>query len=211
MGEFWTVDNWRGMPLSGHLPPLVVLAYRDAPAWVSLDSMKFRNTAQGGFTLLELMIVVGIGAILAVIALPSLQGTLYNTRQSSALGLLVNDLNQARGEAIKRNERVLLCGRNADGTNCSGAIDWQAGWVVCVESNVVNVCAADSVVPPITNVLVVRPPLNANLTLAASDVSIRFNANSSAGAAGQLTLDGTWSGAATRTLNIAVTGNISKQ
>ena len=200
------------MPLSGRMLPLIVLAYRDAPAWVSLVCMKFRNTVQGGFTLLELLIVVGIGAILAVIALPSLQGTLYNTRQSSALGLLVNDLNQARGEAIKRNERVLLCGRNADGTNCSGATNWQAGWVVCVEGTFVNTCHPDILLPvPIPYILIVRPPLNANLTLAASDVSIRFNANSSAGAAGQLTLGGTWSGAATRTLNIAVTGNISKQ
>ena len=199
------------MPLGGRLLPLVALAYRDATAWVSLVRMKFRNTAQAGFTLLELLIVVGIGAILSVIALPSLQGTLYNTRQSSALGLLVNDLNQARGEAIKRNERVLLCGRNAGGTDCSGATDWQAGWVVCVERNVVNTCAPDTIIPPVTNVLVVRPPLSTNLTLTASDVAIRFNANSSAGAAGQLTLGGTWSGAATRILNIAVTGNISKQ
>ena len=40
---------------------------------------------------------------------------------------------------------------------------------------------------------------------------VRFSPNSSAAAATTLSLGGTWSGAPTRTVNVAITGNITKQ
>jgi type IV fimbrial biogenesis protein FimT len=172
--------------------------------------MNSRLIAQCGVTIIELMIVVAIGAILAVIAIPSLRDTLNNTRQSTALGLIINDLNQARGEAIKRNARILVCGANAAGTNCIGGLaptDWRAGWLVCREGTVAGECAASDVQDP--NPVIVRPPINDSLTLVASAAVIRFNPNSSAMAA-TLTLGGTWSGATNRVATVAVTGNISK-
>lgn len=192
--------------------PLVDWRYRIRGACVSLQDMSSRYPAQSGVTLIELLIVLAIGGVLALIAVPSFRDTLNNTRQSSALALLVNDMNQARGEAIKRNGRVLICARNSDGTDCADVADWSVGWVVCSESAVANSCAASTASNP--NPLVVRPPLDERLTLNVPGKVIRFNANSSQGAGGlaaTATLGGTWSGAPDRLVTVAGTGHISKQ
>jgi type IV fimbrial biogenesis protein FimT len=174
--------------------------------------MKVRTAPQAGFTMIELLIVVAIGALLALIAVPSFREILYTMRQSSALGLLMSDMNMARGEAIKRNTRVLLCGRDNAGTDCGAVTDWRVGWVVCTEAAAANTCALATADNP--NPFVVRPPLDSTLTLTASANTIRFNPNSSQGdgtTAPTVALAGTWAGAPTRTISVAGTGNISKQ
>ncbi len=156
--------------------------------------------------MLELLIVFAIGSILAVIAVPSFRDMLNTTRQNSAVGLVISDLNQARGEAIKRNVRVLMCVRNAAGTQCGAGTDWRAGWVICTEGAVADQCSS-------TTPMTVRPPLDTNLTLTGSAATVRFKPDSTQGVAGlpaTLTVGGTWSGAAARTVTIAATGHISK-
>lgn len=183
--------------------------------------MKFGTYAVApprGFTIIELLIVVGIAAILAAIAVPTLRDTFNDFRQRSALAQLASDLNQARGEAIKRNSRVLVCVRNTAGTDCSASTNWLTGWVACIDANSDNACDASSATNP--NPFIVRPALDASLTLTALDASaaafstIRFNANSSQGAGNSsatLTLGGTWSDAVNHTITVAGTGHISKQ
>jgi len=156
--------------------------------------------------------VVAIAAILAAIGVPAMRDMLNSTRQSSAVSLLVSDMNQARGEAIKRNVRMLVCRRNAAGTNCAAGaapVNWQAGWLVCIEGAIAEECAAPTAADP--NPVIVRPPLDASLTMTAPLAVVRFSPNSSAAAATTLSLGGTWSGAPTRTVNVAITGNITKQ
>ena len=171
--------------------------------------------------MMELLIVMAIGALLAVIAVPSLRDVLSSTRQSSALGLLMSDLNQARAEAVKRNTRVLVCGRNAGGTDCAGVTDWRVGWVVCTDATTAGTTpelppsdgTCDATLANNPNPILVRPPLDPSLTLTASAASIRFNANSSQGngvAAPTLDLGGTWTGAIARRVTIAGTGHISR-
>jgi type IV fimbrial biogenesis protein FimT len=171
---------------------------------------------QCGFTVIELILVVMIAAVLAVIAVPALRDTLNTTRQSSALGLLVSDLNLARGEAIKRNARVLVCVRNTAGTDCGAGTNWQAGWVVCSDALTTatglppNDGQCDAGTADIPNPIAVRPALDPALTLTAPGPIIQFSANSTAIAAATLNLGGTWSGAPTRNVAVANTGNISK-
>ncbi|HYA60213.1 MAG TPA: prepilin-type N-terminal cleavage/methylation domain-containing protein, partial [Burkholderiaceae bacterium] len=52
-----------------------------------------------GFTIVELLIVVSIGAILVSIAVPSYQWTTTNYRISTEVNGLVGDLQYARSEA----------------------------------------------------------------------------------------------------------------
>jgi type IV fimbrial biogenesis protein FimT len=83
-----------------------------------------------GFSLLEMMIVVTIGAILAVLALPSFRTYLAsNALTSSANGALVA-FNVARQEAIKRDTYVRV-----DPVSCNGVASWANGGFVWVPVN----------------------------------------------------------------------------
>ena len=226
---FWIGRRPGLQPLDGRIAPFVVLRIRWKSACVSLTDMDFwnplfearmgaaRSQLSGGFTLLEMLIVVAIGAILALISVPSMRASLDSMRQNSAVGLVVGDLNMARGEAIKRNARMLMCVRDAAGQQCGTGTDWRAGWVVCVASPGSNQCLPFNPAPGPTdepNPLTVRPPLDSALTLGASAAAIRFNPNSSQGADGTaatLTVGGTSSSLVARpvTVTIANTGNIS--
>lgn len=165
--------------------------------------MKSGGSASGGFTLVELIIVLAVMAILFAIALPAFTDFTNSTRRTSAMTLLVSDLNQARAEAIKRNRRALVCVRNAGGTACGTGTDWQNGWLVCADENSDNDCAA-------ADIINTRPALDSRLTLVGSAAVMRFNASGSA-VAGILTLNGTWAGATPRVITIAATGRVSSQ
>lgn len=85
-----------------------------------------------GFTLLELLLVLGLLAGLATLALPSLSGFLLGRQLQSAAEALVADLRLARSEAIKRVSIVAVCA-SSDGLSCAGAAHWVEGWLVFVD------------------------------------------------------------------------------
>jgi len=84
-----------------------------------------------GFTLIELMITVLVGAILLGIAVPSFRNFVQNSRLSAEANTLVYSLNLARSEAVKRNTSVEVCA-SMDGATCAGT--WANGWIVCTPS-----------------------------------------------------------------------------
>ena len=179
------------------------------------------ESRQLGMTMVELLVTISIAAVLATIAAPSMVSTMNDIRQKSAANLIASDLNFARGEAIKRNMRVLICATNAGGTGCeTTSPSWLAGWVVCIDSDSDGVCDASSAAMP--NPIRARPALNSKLTFGALDTaatpvsvsSIRFNANSTQGAGSlgvNMSLGGTWSGATARVIAVANTGNITSK
>lgn len=61
-----------------------------------------------GFTLLELMVVIAILAIATAVALPNLSGWIQNARIENAAGHLEQDLQWARGYALKADEDVVV-------------------------------------------------------------------------------------------------------
>ena len=63
-------------------------------------------SASKGVTLIELMIAVAIIAIIAVFAMPSYQGWITNTRARASAEGMLNGLQLARGEAVRRNANV---------------------------------------------------------------------------------------------------------
>jgi type IV fimbrial biogenesis protein FimT len=79
----------------------------------------------GGFTLIEVMVVVAIIAILGSLAIPSMVDMLRSNRLQAAQAALQVSLNLARSEAVKRgtDARVTV----AAGTT-AGA--WTNGWTV---------------------------------------------------------------------------------
>lgn len=74
-----------------------------------------------GFTAIEMLVVASIVAVLASIAMPSFADFTANQRLRMASYDLIADLVFARGEAVKRNNRVTIA---RVGSN------WAGGWAV---------------------------------------------------------------------------------
>ncbi|MBN6211829.1 GspH/FimT family pseudopilin [Ralstonia pickettii] len=87
-----------------------------------------------GFTIVEILVTLTIVAILAVIAVPSFNGTIQRARTQSEANSLVNDIQFARGEAIKRGMPVSLCA-SQDGATCTNANAWHVGWIIFNDDN----------------------------------------------------------------------------
>jgi prepilin-type N-terminal cleavage/methylation domain-containing protein len=82
-----------------------------------------------GFSLVELLVVIGIGGILLASALPAIGEYLRNNRLTSQTNTLVATINFARGEAITRNQNVFISAR--DMSNATNT--WGKGWEVWVD------------------------------------------------------------------------------
>jgi type IV fimbrial biogenesis protein FimT len=88
----------------------------------------------GGYSLVELLVVLTLAGILLSIAVPSMTG-MINTQRSMSLGnAFLAGLNLARNEAIKRNARTVLC-KSADGLSCTTRGGWQQGWILFHDVN----------------------------------------------------------------------------
>ncbi len=90
-----------------------------------------------GFTLVEMLVVVALGAILLAVGVPSFTFMLDRNRVSSEVNEMLADLSLARSEAISRRGRVVLCRSNdprSAGALCDGpGSDWNSGWIIFVD------------------------------------------------------------------------------
>lgn len=107
------------------------------------------RSAQHGFTLIELMIVVVLLAVISAFALPAFQSFIASNRLTSEANELLAGLNLARSEAVRTQRHVVLCRTNGvvetddSDPNCpmkiqgcveTSAGSWQ-GWAVFVDSD----------------------------------------------------------------------------
>ncbi|MDH5206714.1 MAG: GspH/FimT family pseudopilin [Hylemonella sp.] len=83
----------------------------------------------GGFTLIELMIVVGMMAVILGLAVPSFQSFIVGQRVKTASFSFASAAVLTRSEAIKRNQDVVL-------TAAAGG--WKDGWSVSVGGTVLS-------------------------------------------------------------------------
>ena len=88
-----------------------------------------------GFTLLELMVAVGILGLTMLFAAPSFIDLVSNNRISGATNDYLSALQLAKAEAAARINPVTICKSNTDGSACVGGGDWQQGWIVFSDLN----------------------------------------------------------------------------
>ncbi|MDH5324197.1 MAG: GspH/FimT family pseudopilin [Gammaproteobacteria bacterium] len=92
-----------------------------------------------GFTLVELMVVLALIGIIYALASP--MGTLFqNDSAASYMNDFVASTRLARSHAITSNAPVTVCPMAAATQQiaepeCSGATNWEAGWVIFADSN----------------------------------------------------------------------------
>jgi type IV fimbrial biogenesis protein FimT len=77
-----------------------------------------------GFSLVELMVVLAIGAVLLLVAAPSFATLLREQRLRTASGELFGAISLSRAQALARGGTVIVTPRDA------ARSDWSAGWIV---------------------------------------------------------------------------------
>ena len=95
--------------------------------------MKTRSKYHG-FTLVELMISMGLIAIVLSVAVPSVSNMIKDNRLATQVNAVMGDMHLARGEATKRDGRIIMC-RSADpndaSPSCGGSTqNWSTGYLV---------------------------------------------------------------------------------
>jgi type IV fimbrial biogenesis protein FimT len=86
-----------------------------------------------GFSMIELLVVMGIAAILLGVAATSYKSITNTSRVSGEINGLLGDMQYARSEAIKQGQSVTIC-VSINGTDCSANnTSWNKGWIVFID------------------------------------------------------------------------------
>ena len=92
-----------------------------------------RITRPRGYTLIELLTVLGIVAIVAAAAVPGFSRLLLDSRRNATVTSAMHAVNLARQLAAIRDEPIHLCGTQDDRA-CSGRTDWSGGLLLANDS-----------------------------------------------------------------------------
>ena len=144
-----------------------------------------------GFTLIEVLVALGVLLILMTMAVPSFTGSLQSTKADTEVDDLRRALNFARMEAIDRGITVRIC-PTAGGSVWSGELAVYAG--TCIAPNVLRV------VPAMGS--------GVTLTLTSDVTSIDFNNLGGLAAPATPVSFNYVRGAQSRTLNVCLNGRI---
>lgn len=84
-----------------------------------------------GFTLIELMVAVAIGAILLALAAPNFSDLFERVSVGSKVDDLVQDIKFTRTAAIGKGSQTRICASDDQATCCTTACDdvWSSGWI----------------------------------------------------------------------------------
>ncbi len=84
---------------------------------------RMASERQLGFTIIELMFTLAVGAVLLAIGIPSFQATIKNNRIVAASNNIAGAIGYARTEAIKRGDTIHV----GPGTGNVGIVVWDDG------------------------------------------------------------------------------------
>jgi len=87
-----------------------------------------------GFGLIELLVALGIGTALLVLAVNGHQVWIADLQLRDRVESLVSAMSLARSEALKRNARVNIC-PSSDGAHCTPKCRWELGWIIFADEN----------------------------------------------------------------------------
>jgi type IV fimbrial biogenesis protein FimT len=94
-----------------------------------------KRSLSRGFTLIELMVTITIGAILLGLGVPMMRNIVERNAVSGQVNGFVGAVNLARSEAIKRGIPVVMCRStnaeiSATPTCVASGVGWESGWIV---------------------------------------------------------------------------------
>jgi len=126
-----------------------------------------------GFTLVELTVTLAILTVLTVIGVPGIMGLVRDSRLSTNTDMLINALNSARIEAVKRRTDITVCpvaDPNGDSACVADASLWSNGAIVLDGATVVQriIFAQGVTVTSVATEVVI------NGTLGSSTASVTF-------------------------------------
>ena len=96
--------------------------------------MQMQSKQVKGVTLIELMIVISIGAVLTTMALPSFNNLLQSAASRSARSALSVSISQARIGAAMRGTQIVVC-PSSNQSDCISDSRWHHGWIAFIDSN----------------------------------------------------------------------------
>lgn len=91
-------------------------------------------TVHAGYSLIELLVTLGLATTLMAWAVPALTDVIHGARVQAGTQALASSLALARSEAVKRNTRVVMC-KSAGGSACEPGAGWEQGWIVFHDVN----------------------------------------------------------------------------
>ena len=95
-----------------------------------LNKDEIMKTNQKGFTLLELMVAIGVLAILVSMAAPNYRSFMEGQKVRSAVNEWQSAYYFAQREAMRLKQSVTFCG-STDGKDCAdNANDFSNGWII---------------------------------------------------------------------------------
>lgn len=165
---------------------------------------------QGGFTLIELMVTVGILAIVLSVGVPSYRGLVMDNRMASQANLFASSIKLARSNAVKFQRNAIVCSStNFDAAvpSCAASNDWSRGWIVWVDKDRDATTDANEVIS-------VFGPIHEASALKGTVNRFAYDGRGfAATAAGELTLCDSRSGEMGRIIKVNATGrtNIARQ
>ncbi len=94
-----------------------------------------KHVTSRGFTLLELLVCMGVMGVMASLAIPSWQRLQERSRIESARDQLIHDLQTARIRALHLGETLQLTRLNDCAWVTASGTDWSCGWMLVVKAD----------------------------------------------------------------------------